>query len=31
MENIEIKSVLENTATWNYWKLFMENIEIKSL
>ena len=27
----EIKLILENTATWKYWKICMENIEIKSI
>ena len=27
----EIKLILENTATWKYWKICMENIEIKSV
>ena len=27
----EIKLILENTATWKYWKISMENIEIKSI
>ena len=30
-ENIEITSILCNTATWKYWKICMENIEIKSV
>ena len=27
----KIKLILENTATWKYWKICMENIEIKSI